>query len=45
MKNFIMQISVALIIIALSLLLSKIIFEKVYYSDMPIWLKYFLLKG
>lgn len=34
---------VPIVIFVICILLSKTLFEWIYYSDMPIWLKYILL--
>ena len=34
-----------ILICIIAIWLSKVIFEAVYYSDLPMWLKYLLLHG
>ena len=43
--SFILETIITIAIIAVLMWLSKVIFEAVYYSDMPMWIKYILLKG
>lgn len=38
------KIVLMVVILVIAALLSKVLFEQIYYSDMPVWLKYFLLK-
>lgn len=40
MKKFVLMV----VIFVIAALLSKVLFEQIYFSDMPTWLKYFLLK-
>lgn len=44
MKENILIIASYVVLIVLAICIYKAIFEAVYYSDMPIWLKYILLK-
>ena len=48
MKKLVIEILKSVGIVALSILVSvlvsKLIFEAVYYSDLPAWVKYILLK-
>lgn len=38
------KIVLMVVILVIAALLSKVLFELIYYFDMPTWLKYFLLK-
>lgn len=44
MKKDILQILFYLLVIVFAIFISKTIFEAIYYSDMPTWLKYILLQ-
>lgn len=42
-RNVIIGLSIAVVCIIISLICGKKLFELIYYSDLPEWLKYMLL--